>query len=563
MIPFTPFAPAGAAAAAAPRQVSAFLFLLLLITLTPLVASHAMMTFPIPYASPQQGNGPINGASFPCHYGGGGAGANSLQLPSSSYNVFPLGSKQPLRLIGTAVHGGGSCQISITYDNPPTPQSKFKVIKSIEGGCIARNEAGNRPGASAVQVNPDSYEYSIPDDIPTGNGTIAWTWFNKMGYREMYMACGPVQLTGEEKPGAKETFESLPDILVANLDNGCGTPENKDILFPNPGQNVEKANGATDAFAAPTGQGCQKPTGGALGSTIGREAAATPTPAPAPYRVANGTATPMIERETGTGATGTGMGTAAFPATVSVTGAPAINGNTSFPAGASITKPSVDDRAPVATVLSPSTLSTSTIPVSPISQSISKKRSDGTLPETVPPIGTCPAYQDGWYICHLPRNQNYGFVYYRCASGRWTGAMHVPAGTRCTIKGDKYNPWTRQAPEKELTLEMSAESDDDPLVIIPVTRTKATPNAPMRPTAKTTPGSGSSSTTTTTEGNTKHNLDQSTSTKSLSRSEAKRPEARRKPNEKPSKLEITTTTNMTRGETKSRTVNDNDNKMTT
>ncbi|EAA28891.2 hypothetical protein NCU05932 [Neurospora crassa OR74A] len=491
MIPFTPFAPAGAAAAA-PRQVSAFLFLLLLLTtLTPLVASHAMMTFPIPYASPQQGNGPINGASFPCHYGGGGAGANSLQLPSSGYNVFPLGSKQPLRLIGTAVHGGGSCQISITYDNPPTPQSKFKVIKSIEGGCIARNEGGNRPGASAVQVNPDSYEYSIPDDIPAGNGTIAWTWFNKMGYREMYMACGPVQLTGEEKPGAKETFESLPDILVANLDNGCGTPENKDILFPNPGQNVEKANGATDAFAAPTGQGCQKPTGGALGSTIGREAAATPTPAPAPYSVANGTVTHLIE----TGATGT----AAFPATVSVTGAPevTINGSTSFPAGVSrgITKPSVSLGAVIATTPptytsntippSASTLSTSTIPVSPISQSIIvEKRSDGTLPETVPPVGACPAYQDGWYICHLPRNQNYGFVYYRCASGRWTGAMHVPAGTRCTIKGDKYNPWTRQAPEKELTLEMSAESDDDPLVIIPVTRTKATPNAPMRPTAK-------------------------------------------------------------------------------
>ncbi|KAK3492199.1 uncharacterized protein B0T23DRAFT_337443 [Neurospora hispaniola] len=483
MIPFTPFAPAGAAAAT--RQVFAFLFLLLT-TLTPLVASHAMMTFPIPYASPQQGNGPINGASFPCH---GGAGA-SLQLPSSGYNVFPLGSKQPLRLIGTAVHGGGSCQISITYDNPPTPQSKFKVIKSIEGGCIARNEAGNRPGASAVQINPDSYEYSIPDDIPTGNGTIAWTWFNKMGYREMYMACGPVQLTGEEKPGAKETFEKLPDILVANLDNGCGTPENRDILFPNPGQNVEKANGATDAFAAPTGQGCQKPTGGAPGA-LGREAA-TPTPAPAPYPVANGTVTPMIERETGAAGT---AGTAAFPATVSVTGAPEvnINGSTSFPAGVSrgITKPSIDDdHAPVATTpptsntvhVPPSTLLTSTIPVSP--KSIIKKRSDGTLPETVPPTGACPAYQDGWYICHLPRNQNYGFVYYRCASGRWTGAMHVPAGTQCTIRGDKYNAWVRQAPERELTLEMSAEKDDDPLVIIPVTMTKATPNAPMRPTAK-------------------------------------------------------------------------------
>lgn len=320
------------------------------------------------------------------------------------------------------------------------------------------------------------------------------------------MACGPVQLTGEEKPGAKETFEKLPDILLANLDNGCGTPENRDILFPNPGKNVEKANGATDAFAAPTGEGCQTPTGGALGTTIGREAATpTPAPGPGPYRVANGTATPLMESETGTGATGTGTGTAAFPAAVSVTGAPEVNINrsTSFPAGVFITKPSVSLAAIIATTpptfntipIPPSTLITSTIPVSPVSPSTTSspiiveksKRSDGTtLPETVPPVGPCPAYQDGWYICHLPRNQNYGFVYYRCASGRWTGAMHVPAGTQCTIKGDKYNPWVRQGPERELTLEMTATEDDDPLVIIPVTITKATatPNAPMRPTAK-------------------------------------------------------------------------------
>ncbi|KAJ4415323.1 hypothetical protein N0V85_002764, partial [Neurospora sp. IMI 360204] len=316
MIPFSPLSIAGAAA----KQV--FALLLLLTTLTPLVASHAIRATPIPYGSPHQKNGPIDGTNFPCQ---GGAGAN-YQLPASGYNIFPLGSKQPLVLQGTAVHGGGSCQISITYDNPPTPQSKFKVIKSIEGGCIARNEAGNRPGDSADEVNPDSYEYVIPDDIPTGNGTIAWTWFNKIGNREMYMACGGVQLTGTEKPGAKETFEKLPDIFMANIGNGCGTPDSKDVLFPNPGKYVEKANGKTEAFATPTGQGCQKPTGGGAGGAGGGTAtssAAGGAVTNAPYPVANKTVT------------------------VSVTGAP--TGSNTFPAGVFITKSSVDDGAPVAT----------------------------------------------------------------------------------------------------------------------------------------------------------------------------------------------------------------------
>lgn len=66
---------------------------------------------------------------------------------------MPLGSTQQLAFIGSAVHGGGSCQVSITYDQNPTASSTFKVIHSIEGGCPAKNETGNFPANTADFVD--------------------------------------------------------------------------------------------------------------------------------------------------------------------------------------------------------------------------------------------------------------------------------------------------------------------------------------------------------------------------------------------------------------------------
>ncbi|KAK0629302.1 hypothetical protein B0T17DRAFT_474943, partial [Bombardia bombarda] len=241
-----------------------------------LITAHMAMVTPAPFATPKvgpQNNSPLaaDGTDFPCK-----AGPSDTYVPGTTPNNFPLGSEQPLVFVGSAVHGGGSCQISITYDNPPTAKSVWKVVTSIEGGCPARGEVGNlniAGGASAP--DPYTYNFTIPDNIPTGKATLAWTWFGKLGGRpEMYMNCAPVTLTapGEasangssltprDDSGPMAVFESLPDMFVANIGNGCKSPESADTLFPNPGANLQQLNGDTTKFSTPIGTGCQQPTG--------------------------------------------------------------------------------------------------------------------------------------------------------------------------------------------------------------------------------------------------------------------------------------------------------------
>lgn len=97
------------------------------------------------------------------------------------------GSKQSLAFAlgggaNTAVHGGGSCQLAITYETEAAkvkdPQN-WKVIFSIEGGCPT-DAAGNLQ--SAVKCDGDGtncvneFPFVIPKGVKDGNAIMAWTW---------------------------------------------------------------------------------------------------------------------------------------------------------------------------------------------------------------------------------------------------------------------------------------------------------------------------------------------------------------------------------------------------
>lgn len=165
----------------------------------------------------------------------------------TTLNVMPIDQPQTISFQGQATHGGGSCQVSLTTDTPPTKDSVFKVIKTIEGGCPSTNP-GN-VGTDPFGFGADEFTFSIPNTVPTGkNYTLAWTWFNKIGDREMYMNCAPITVPAssqrrafregdinilDERATMAASMAALPDMFRANIgsmSDGCSTAVSGTVL---------------------------------------------------------------------------------------------------------------------------------------------------------------------------------------------------------------------------------------------------------------------------------------------------------------------------------------------
>ncbi|ORY19854.1 hypothetical protein BCR34DRAFT_471561 [Clohesyomyces aquaticus] len=230
--------------------------------------AHIIMAKPVPYSVDKIDSSPISASQFPCKSQNG--------FTVSTMNSMAVGEKQTVSFKGTAVHGGGSCQLSVTTDTEPNANSKFKVIMSIEGGC---------PG---VSDKTNEYDFTLPASIPNGKATFAWTWFSKLsGAPELYMNCAPIEVTGGASDSSK--FDELPDLFVANINNGCLSPPNKAVQFPNPGAQAQMGN--TNDLAPPTGNcGATGNTPPAVSSAVGGSPSAAPPTAPP----AAGTGAPTI-----------------------------------------------------------------------------------------------------------------------------------------------------------------------------------------------------------------------------------------------------------------------------
>ncbi|GIZ47771.1 hypothetical protein CKM354_001085400 [Cercospora kikuchii] len=224
-----------------------------------------------------------SGSQFPCQ---------GAVLPASGGQKMEAGSTQKLAFnlgggANTAVHGGGSCQLSITYETDPAKQkhpANWHVIYSIEGGCPT-DAPGNL--ANAVECTEGStdtacvneFPFTVPKGVKDGHAIMAWTWFNNVGNREMYMNCANVEFTG----GDGSEVESFPQLFVANQAGvgECPTTENVNVKFPNPGKYVTtKTEGGTYPLAVPTGPGCA--AGGSGSSQASPSPFVAPVPVPSP-----------------------------------------------------------------------------------------------------------------------------------------------------------------------------------------------------------------------------------------------------------------------------------------
>lgn len=220
-------------------------FYTLLIALPPALC-HVQMTWPAPLRSKYNPSTPENlidysissplsasGSNFPCK----GYQNDPDQLPSTHYTA---GSTYNVTLSGEATHGGGSCQLSLSYDKGET----FRVIKSMIGGC------------------PETltYDFTVPSYAPSGEALFAWTWQNKIGNREFYMDCAVVQIDSADEGQQKrqdslDSMNSLPGIWKADLQsvNDCATVEGENPVYPHPGPDVEYSDGMDSSSPATEG----------------------------------------------------------------------------------------------------------------------------------------------------------------------------------------------------------------------------------------------------------------------------------------------------------------------
>ncbi|KAJ5646190.1 hypothetical protein N7490_002562 [Penicillium lividum] len=360
-----------------------------------LVGAHLVMIDPVPYNFDSSDNSPLqaDGSNFPCKITG------DYTITEENYVV--KGESQMMTFHGGTTHGGGSCQISITSDRAPSNSTTWAVIESIEGGCMDATESSSNIGTSASMVTPFHPNFTIPDSIEAGEYTIAWTWFNRIGGREMYMNCAPITITesssskkrSESTAVEKRSTEEYPPLFIANI-NGCITEEEYDLRFPNPGDTVETYNSehliATDADVCYSGSA----TWGTAGfSTTGGS-------------IPTATASGSAAAATTTTAT-TAKATAEASVSTSLT--VAVASNTAEAA-------QTTDITPTTTASVASEV-TSSADTSSTSSSTSSSSSEALT-------GSCS--EEGYWNCIS------GTSWQRCAEGTWSATQPMPGGTECT-----------------------------------------------------------------------------------------------------------------------------------
>ncbi|SMQ46600.1 unnamed protein product [Zymoseptoria tritici ST99CH_3D7] len=201
-----------------------------------------IMQHPVPFGAGTLDNSPLKnakpgsaGSDYPCKQRAGVYDIDTI-------NDMAVGSSIELNFTGSASHGGGTCQIAVSLDQEPKAESAWKVIQVYEGGC---------PTTGDGNTGSDNFTFQIPKGFPNGRFTLSWTWYNKIGNREVYQNCAPIQITGGS--ASKEVYESLPNLYLINLPTSeCSTVETTDLEIPVPGQSILKDSSVIKGAVGPS-----------------------------------------------------------------------------------------------------------------------------------------------------------------------------------------------------------------------------------------------------------------------------------------------------------------------
>ncbi|KAM0237984.1 hypothetical protein ACHAPO_003860 [Fusarium lateritium] len=422
-----------------------------------LAQAHMEMISPAPFKSkenPHAGSdvdysmtAPLeaSGGNFPCK------GYHSLFGTEAGASVadWEAGSQQTMKITGGANHGGGSCQASLSFDKGES----WQVIHSFIGNCPA--------------AGTSSFDFKVPSDAPSGEAIFAWSWFNQIGNREMYMNCAAVTIKGGSKRAS--AMSNRPAMFVANVGNGCTTEESSDLEFPEPGPDVSNDSQKT---AGPQGSCAKAGSGGGSGSGSGSgsgDGAAPSAPADNGNNGGDSGAAPSTpaggnDGSYNPGNDGAGAAPSAPAPTKPAEGAPDAyvpspssatdsgpNSQTSSPGGVFITvsQPAEVTAAPAAPSApandgaGSSTLLTMTkpapaAPAAPTSVVTPEPAPAAPTPPATPDAGAgeggsgteetagSACTEEGQWNCIS------GSKYQRCASGTWSVVQSMAAGTTCS-----------------------------------------------------------------------------------------------------------------------------------
>jgi hypothetical protein len=151
------------------------------------VLAHVVMNTPLAFPNLKPQTNPLGGTfQFPCQFG-----------PDANYDFsqstnISAGTTTTLSFFGSAVHGGGSCQISLSR-TASLDSKDWKVIHTIIGGCpatvtqnanlIAHRTYNGYPTAESCDMADSQetdcmkeYNIPIPSALADGKYFFAWTW---------------------------------------------------------------------------------------------------------------------------------------------------------------------------------------------------------------------------------------------------------------------------------------------------------------------------------------------------------------------------------------------------
>ncbi|KAH6671749.1 endoglucanase [Halenospora varia] len=396
--------------------------------LSSIAAGHVVLKTPKPYLPPAYGpSNPIetSGSNWPCQIP---SGTGKLQIDGAP-TTMAIGETQKMSFTGLAVHGGGSCQVGLLPGfEPSKTNADFRVIKSIEGGCVATNQKGNLNG----NEEPTEFPYTIPDSVAPGNYTFAWTWVSRTT-GEFYSMCAPITVTSK-KPASRRSNDrraiaisrralaDLPGLFMAGMgdvSNGCSLAEarkvQRAIKYPFPGTVVDHPEGTVNLF--------QQPCDGNLVNNGKAPQTAPPASSSAPQP-----APPASPSAPMPSAPSSSQAPVAPPSSSSP--APALSAPSTYPVpGSSSTPAPPASGIPTSVVSKPSGPIIGTIPVTATLTMTFMSAPASTAipaPSANPGCSTGPEpCTDGYLLCVN------GTMFSTCTGAKWTKPQMLAPGTKC------------------------------------------------------------------------------------------------------------------------------------